>query len=130
MQFGKIIIVLSLWESSNYVSGFKYVKVLNIRKYAVLNIRRDVIMEAFWIFQDSDNARFLRMQAFAQGSEYAWIWLNNVLWQDSDYVWPTFHRELNKSLVLNMPGLRIWQGCEYTRVIQGAEYVWIGLNMP
>ena len=26
--------------------------------------------------------------------------------------------------VLNMPELRIWQGFEYARVTQGAEYAW------
>ena len=36
----------------------------------------------------------------------------------------TFHRVLNKPLVPNMPGLRIWQGCEY---MWGLHYV---LNMP
>ena len=32
--------------------------------------------------------------------------------------------------VVNMPGLRIWKGCEYVRVTQGSEYAWIGLNIP
>ena len=27
--------------------------------------------------------------------------------------------------VLNMPGLGIWQGCEYARVTEGAEYALI-----
>ena len=27
--------------------------------------------------------------------------------------------------VLNMPGLVIWQGCEYASVLQGAEYALI-----
>ena len=31
-------------------------------------------------------------------------------------------RVLNKLLVLNMPGLRIWQSRKYARVIQGAEF--------
>ena len=35
-------------------------------------MRPDAIMEEFWIFQDSEYAKFLHMQ----GSEYAWIWLN------------------------------------------------------
>ena len=39
-----------------------------------------------------------------------------------EYVWPTFHRVLNMSPVLNMSGLKIWQRCEYVRVTQGAEY--------
>ena len=38
------------------------------------------------------------------------------------YAWSTFHRVLSKPPVLNMPELRIWQGCEYARVTQGAEY--------
>ena len=40
----------------------------------------------------------------------------------SEYAWSTFHRVLNKSPVLNMLGLKIWQGCEYSRFTQGAEY--------
>ena len=44
----------------------------------------------------------------------------------------TFHRVLNKPPVLNMPGLRIWQGCEYeyVRITLRAEYAWISLDMP
>ena len=53
---------------------------VNFRKYdRVLNMRRDAIMEEFWIFQDYEYTRFL-------------------------------------------PGLRIWQGCEYAIVTQGDEY--------
>ena len=40
----------------------------------------------------------------------------------SEYVWSTFHRILNKPPVRNLPELRIWQGCEYARVKQGADY--------
>ena len=57
-----------------------------------------------------------------------WIWLNNTLWQGSEYVWSTFHRALNEPPVLNILGLRIWQGCEYAVVTQGAEYAWVSLN--
>ena len=32
--------------------------------------------------------------------------------------------------VLNMPELRIWQGCRYARVTKGAEYAWISLSIP
>ena len=31
--------------------------------------------------------------------------------------------------VLNVAGLRIWQGCEYVRVTQGSGYALIMLNM-
>ena len=41
------------------------------------------------------------------------MWLNNGLKQGSEYAWSTFYRVLTKSPVLNMAGLRIWQGCEY-----------------
>ena len=57
-----------------------------------------------------------------QGSECAWICVNNDLWQGSEYVWSTFYWVSNKLPVLNMPGLRTWSGCEYARVTQGAEY--------
>ena len=60
----------------------------------------------------------------SQGSEYAWIWLNNALWQGSKYTWLTFHMVLNKLLVLNMVRLCI---CE---VVQSAEYAWVNLNIP
>ena len=46
-----------------------------------------------------------------QGSKYALIWLNNALWQGPEYAWSLDHKVLNKLPVLNMPGLRIWQGC-------------------
>ena len=46
----------------------------------------------------------------------------SVLWQGSEYAWSTLHRVLNKPPILNMLGLRIWQGCEYARATQGAEY--------
>ena len=53
---------------------------VNFRKYdRVLNMRRDAIIEEFWIFQDYEYTRLL-------------------------------------------PGLRIWQGCEYAIVTQGDEY--------
>ena len=40
-------------------AGFAY-----FRKYGrALNMRRDAIMEGLWIFQDSEYARFLHMQA-------------------------------------------------------------------
>ena len=56
-------------------------------------------------------------------SEYALIWLNNGLWQNSEYAWSTFYRILHKSPVLNMPGFKIWQSCESARVTKGTEYV-------
>ena len=40
------------------------------------------------------------------------------------------YRVLNKPPVLNMPGFRIWQNCEYAMGTQGAEYAWINLKMP
>ena len=58
----------------------------------------------------------------AEGSEYVFIWLNNVLCQDSEYAWSAFHSILNKPPILNMLGLRIWRGCECARVIQGAKF--------
>ena len=51
-----------------------------------------------------------------QGSEYAWVWVTNVLWQGSEYAWSIFQMVLNKSPVLNMTGVRICQGWEYARV--------------
>ena len=86
------------------------------------NYRRVLNIPGFRVCEVSGYA------SIAQGYEYAWIWLNNALWQGSEYDWSTFHKVLNRPPVLNMPGLRIWQGCEYARVTQVAEYAWISLN--
>ena len=70
------------------------------------------------------------------------------LWQGSEHAWE-LHRALKMCPVLNMPGLKILQGCEYEKLTQGseykyplimvqypliwlkhAEYAWICLNMP
>ena len=46
------------------MSSFKYVRVLYICKYdRVLNMHWDAIMDEFRVFQDSEYARFLHMQA-------------------------------------------------------------------
>ena len=84
---------------------------------------RNIIMEGFWIFQDSKYVKFLHMQA-----------LHKVL-NVPEYDWViTYGRVLNMPAqrftvpVFNQAGLR--QGCEEARVTKGAEYVWISLNMP
>ena len=41
-------------------------------------MRQDAIIEGFWICQVSKYA------SVAQGSEYAWIRMNNALWQGFD----------------------------------------------
>ena len=108
------------------MSGFKYVGVLNIRKISLIwqcskyasgcNYGRVMNIPEFSVCQVSAYA------SVTQDSEYAWIWLNNALWQGSEYAWATFHRVFNK--------LRIWQVSEYARVTQGADYAWKSLNMP
>ena len=87
------------------------------------NYGRVLDIPRFWVWQVSVYV------TVPQGSEYAWKWLTNALRQGSKYAWSTFHRVLYKLPVLNMQGLRIWQGCEYTRVTQDAEYAQISLNM-
>ena len=42
--------------------------------------------------------------------------------EGSEQAWSKFYRVFNMAPVLNMPGLEVWQGCEYARVIQGSEY--------
>ena len=123
-------LILNLCKGSKYMSDFRYVRILNNRKFS-------------WIWQGSEYASGLQLwkgaeysripqvyqvsayASIAQGSEYAWIWLNDALWQGSEYALPSFYRALIKPLVLNKntPGFRIRQGCEYARVTQGAEYV-------
>ena len=63
----KYVLVLNISELSVYfrVLNFQgYTRFTYFRKYGmVLNMRRHAIMEWFWIFQDSECARFLHMQA-------------------------------------------------------------------
>ena len=114
MLGSKYVIVLNihkfLWIShgSEYASGCNYGRVLNIPGFQVCQISAYATV--------------------AQGPEYASIRLNNALWLGSKYAWSKFNRVLNKPPVLNMPGVRIWQSCEYVRVTQGA--FWICLNKP
>ena len=42
--------------------------------------------------------------------------------QGSEFAWSMFHGVLNKIRVLNIPGLKLWEGREYARVTQTAEY--------
>ena len=106
-RFGKIVIIckhfckkVHLKEGSEYVPGFKYVRVLNIPKFAHTwqgseyalgcNYRRVLNIPGFRLSQ------IFAYASVAEGSECAWIWLNNVLWQGSEYAWSTFLRVLNK----------------------------------
>ena len=135
----------------------KYVKVLNIAGLSIcrgfrissvtLSLPIFVNMTGFWICTGHNNGRVLNIPGFwicqisayasiTQGSKYDWIWLNNAwinwlfwLWQGSEYACSKFYRILNMSLILNMLRLGIWQGWEYARITQGAEYAWISPNM-
>ena len=67
-------------------------RVLNIyiRKFSLIlqgsEIRRIAIMEGFWIFQNSEYTRFLRMQALRKvAMQYDWR-------QGSECAWSMFHR--------------------------------------
>ena len=95
-----------MWQGSEYALEYNYERALNI--------------SGFQACQLSAHA------SIAQNSEYAWIWLINTLWQGSEDIWSKFHRVL----VLNMLGIRIWEGCEYARVTKGTEYAWTSLSMP
>ena len=75
--------------------GYNYGKVLNI--------------PGFWVCQVCVYA------SVVQVSEYAWIWLNDALWQGSEYVWSTFHRAQNMA--------RLW-------ISKGYKGCWICLNKP
>ena len=96
-----------------------------------MDMHWDAIIEGSWILQDFKYAEFLWMQTMhdvLNMSEYGWMM--PYVWQGSEYGWSTFRRVLNKPLVLNMLGLKIWLGYECARVKKCAEYAWINLNMP
>ena len=102
--------------------GFKYVRVLNIPALSICpgsefpGLHRVYLIWKIW-----------------EGSEYACICFDELfwIWQGSEYSWPMFHKVLNMPLVLNMPVLGIiWQGHEYARTTQCAEYDKISLNIP
>ena len=112
----------------------EYVQVLNIHTplyNRFLNMRRDAIMEGFWILHDSEYSRFLCVQALHKVlnvPEHGWI----MPYGKGLKLWiclVNVSKNLNKSSVLNMLGFRIWRGCEYASIKLGAEYAWISLNM-
>ena len=76
------------------------------------------------LWKDSEYSRIPSMTGFCvcQRCAMFWICLNNALWEGSQKAWSTFYRVLNKPLVLNMLRRRIWQGFEYARVTESAEY--------
>ena len=105
-----------------------------------------VNMTGFWVYmgmqllKGSEYSRIPNKPGFCLCKRYTRLWislnmdeqcLNKLfwLWQGFEYARLKFHWDLNKPPILNMPVLRIWQGCEYKSVTQGAEYVWISLNM-
>ena len=51
-------------------------------------MRPDAIMQEFWIFQDSEYARFLHMQALHKVLNMT---EKNASWQGSKYGWSTFY---------------------------------------
>ena len=126
--------LLNLWQGLEYASDSKYINLLNIHKFSLIwqgseyvsgcNYRRILNIPGFQVCRASVNA------SNTPGSKYVWIWLSDALWQGSEYAWSTFRRVLNKPLVLNKLGLKIWLGYECARVTQGVEYAWINLNMP
>ena len=84
--------ILNLWEGSKYVSSFENSEFwifVNFCQYGrVLNMRPDAIMQKFWIFQDSEYARFLYMQALHKVLNMA---EKNAPWQGSECAWSTFY---------------------------------------
>ena len=140
------------------ISGFwifqesQYARVLNFRGYTrltyfckyirVLNFPGLAVCSSFWIsrltqgltifvnmagmqlWKGSEYSRILNMRGFFIYNKLFWLWLSY------EHAWSKFHRVLNMSLVLNMPGLRIWPARDYARVTQGYEYAWISLKMP
>ena len=96
----------------------------NFRKYdRVLNMRRDAIMEGFWIFQDYEYARFLQIQTSLKVlnmseyhtlimSQYAWICLNKA-----EYDWIYRHipkKNKKKNCQLCQNSERAW--CVYSKM--------------
>ena len=61
--------VLDMWHLWIFVNFHEYGK--------VLKMPQDAIMEVFWIFQDSEYWVSAYVSV-VQGSEDAWIWLNNA----------------------------------------------------
>ena len=78
------------------MSGFKW----QGSEYALkCSYGRDLNIPGFQVCQISAYANVV------EDSEYVRIWLNNALWQSSEYGQSTFLRVLNKLPLLNMPGL-------------------------
>ena len=142
-----IYVRMQLWKGSEYcrfpsmpgfwISRFSQGLPIFVNMIGVLNIRPDAVMEGLWIFQVSKYTKFLHMQVLHKVlnmPEYGWIIPEKKLfwlWQSSAFALSKFHRVLNMPLVLNMPGLRLWQIVNMRglhRVLNIPEYTWICLN--
>ena len=124
--------ILNLWKGLNICWDLNMSEFWIFASFCwyerVLNMFQDAIMEAFWIFQDFKYAKFLCRQVLHKVlsmPEYDWMPYGRVLNMSGQHV-----RFLDKLVVLNMLGLRIWQDCKYVRVTQCAECAWISLSMP
>ena len=135
-QFGKKITknpILNLYEGVlnmfHVLNLSEFWIFANFRKYGrVLNMRRDAIMEGFWISQDSEYARFLQMQASHKVlnmseyhalimSQYAWIGFNKA---EYDWIYRYIPRKIklkkqsaNYVRILNVPDVYIAK-CHWT----------------
>ena len=95
-RFGKEIIIFNyfckkiqerLWEGSEHVSGFKYVRVLDVSKFLLKWQGSEFVLGCNYgkvLNIPSPGFRVCQVSAYAsvaQGSEYAWIWLKAGFWR-------------------------------------------------
>ena len=120
---------------SDYVMGFKYVRVVNTPGLSICQGFELQWLQGFtyfgsktvlWIcvgmllWKGSEYYRIPNMPGFCIWKHYTrfWIWLNNTWVNCSDYgrdlniPAQIFTGFLNMLLFLNMVGLEVWQGCE------------------
>ena len=82
--------ILNLWNGSEYVPDFKYVRVLNIRRFLLIWQGSECVGMQLW--KGSAYSRNLSMRRFCiyKRCTRFWICLNNALWQSSEYAWSKF----------------------------------------
>ena len=119
--FWKKIIAFNYFRKTLQINSFENVQ----------NVCRDLNMSWFWISRITQGLSvFVNITGF-------WTGVGIQLWEGTECSripnMPGFcicesYIRLWICLFLNMPGLRIWQGCGYARVTQGSEYAWISFH--
>ena len=104
--------IVDVWQGSEYESCSEYLRVLNSPGFC--------ICLWFWICQNMRNMPKSAWMTFVYISPFPKCFTILFLALKFGHT-----KDLNVSVVLDMPGFRIYQSSQHAMVTQGSEYAWI-----